>query len=111
MHRALFCFLAAIALFFTACSKDSPLSDSKGVTGQLRYWVGNPARGDIGYYLDVDSTHEMLSLKNLPTEFRRTDVNERVTVKFFDTHQTVTMDMLSSMSGPRIVVVLSISKL
>jgi len=48
---------------------------------------------------------------NLPAEFKRTDVNERVAVRFFDTGQFETMSMLSSMSGPRIVVTLSIHKL
>lgn len=110
MHRALFVFLAAVVLFFTACSKES-ISDSKGVTGQLRYWKDPGNGNNIGYFLAVDSTHETLSLKNLPAEYKRTDVDERVAVKFFDTGQFETMSMLSSMSGPRIVVVLSISKL
>ena len=111
MHRALYIFLAATVLFFTACSKES-ISDSKGVvTGQLRYWKDPGNGNNIGFFLAVDSTHETLSLKNLPAEFKRTDVNERVAVRFFDTGQFETMSMLSSMSGPRIVVTLSIHKL
>jgi hypothetical protein len=101
----------AFVLLFTACSKKDALSDPAGETsGQLKYG-GKPAADGLGYYMIMDSTHEMLTLQNLPAEYRHADVNAHVTIRFFDTGQTLTMEALPGTVGPRIVVIRSIRRL
>ena len=103
--------LLAIVLLFTACSRKDTLSNPPGeISGQLKYG-GNRAADGIGYYMITDSTHETLSLQNLPVEYRHTDVNTHVTIRFFDTGQTLTMEALPGTVGPRIVVIRSIRRL
>jgi hypothetical protein len=101
----------AIVLLFAACSKKDTLSGPSGETsGQLKYG-GAPAADGIGYYMITDSTHETLSLQNLPAEYKHTDVNTHVTIRFFDTGQTLAIEALPGTVGPRIVVIRSIRKL
>ncbi|MBN9379546.1 MAG: hypothetical protein J0H74_02195 [Chitinophagaceae bacterium] len=103
--------LLAFTLLFSACSKKDTLSTPGGeITGQLKYG-GGPAADGYGYYMTTDSTHETLSLQNLPAEYRHTDVNAHIAVRFFDTGQTMTMKALPGSVGPRIVVVRAIRKL
>jgi hypothetical protein len=103
-------FSLAIALFLSACKKDSLSTPGSEITGQLKYG-GNPIADGIGYYMLEDSTHETLSLQNLPAEYRHTDVNDHIAIKFFDTGKTQNTTMLAGATGPRIVVIRSIRKL
>lgn len=103
--------LLAFVLLFSACSKKDTLSNpSSETTGQLKYG-GDPAADGLGYYMTTDSTHETLSLQNLPAEYRHADVNAHVAIRFFDTGQTLGLEALPGTIGPRIVVVRAIRKL
>jgi hypothetical protein len=100
----------AIVLFLSACKKDSLSSPGSEITGQLRYG-GNPVADGIGYYMLEDSTHETLGLQNLPVEYRHTNVNDHIAIKFFDTGKTQNTTLLAGAIGPRIVIIRSIRKL
>ena len=102
-------FFLVIVLSLTACKKDA-LSNGSEITGQLRFG-GSSAIDGVGYYILVDSTHETLSLQNLPAEYRHTDVNDHIALKFFDTGETQNSSHLAGATGPRIVVIRSIRKL
>lgn len=99
-----------VAGLFTACKKSNTEPHSPEVSGFVKYG-GDPAADGRGYYLLADSTHEILSLQNLPAEYKHADVNVRVALRFFDTGQTMTTEMLPGAIGPRIIVVQSIRKL
>ena len=93
-----------------SCQKSNNQPGSSEISGQLKYG-GDPAADGLGYYITTDSTHENLNLQNLPAEFKHTDVNAHVAINFFDTGQTLTVEALPGVTGPRIVVVRSIRKL
>ena len=102
-------FLLALSVL-ASCQKSNTQPGSSEITGQLKYG-GDPAADGLGYYMITDSTHENLSLQNLPVEFKHTDVSAHVAINFFDTGQTLTVEALPGATGPRIVVVRSIRKL
>ena len=102
--------LLLVTVLFTACKKSNTEPGAPEVSGFIKYG-GDPAADGRGYYLLADSTHEVLSLQNLPAEYRHNDVNVRVAIRFFDTGKTLTTEMLPGATGPRIVVLHSIRKL
>jgi hypothetical protein len=93
-----------------SCQKSNTEPGGSEVTGQLKYG-GDPNADGLGYYITTDSTHENLSLQNLPGAFKHTDVNAHVAINYFDTGRTLAMEALPGATGPRIVVVKSIRKL
>jgi hypothetical protein len=108
MHRVIF-FLLILSVF-ASCQKSNTEPVATEISGQLKYG-GDPAADGLGYYMLTDSTHENLSLQNLPAEFRHTDVRAHIAVRFFDTGKTLAIEMLPGSRGPRIVVIRSIRKL
>ena len=109
MQRSVLILLSAV-LVFSACKKDSIQPTNAESTGLVLYG-GDPAADGIGYYIRIDSTHETLSPQNLPAEFKHANVNAHVAIRYFDTGATLNMPMLSSATGPRIVVLRSIRNL
>jgi hypothetical protein len=96
---------------FTACKKSNTEPHAPvEVAGALKYG-GDPYADGLGYYLSVDSTHELLSLQNLPAEYKRTDIDVHVAIRFYDTGETMSIYALPGTIGPRIVVLRSIRKL
>ena len=102
-------FLLAVSVL-SACTKSSTQPSNAEVSGQILYG-GDPAADGIGYYLRTDSTHETLSPQNLPVEYKHTDVNAHVAIRYFDTGATLHTEMLPGATGPRIVVLRSIRNL
>src|SRR5258708_40339973 len=98
-------FLLALSTL-AACQKSDLQPASTEVTGQLKYG-GDPAAGGLGYYMLTDSTHEKLSVQNLPAEFKHTDVNAHVGVRVFYTGKKMSLEMLPGAVGPRIIVIRS----
>ena len=110
MNRRLI-IVTLLAIFaITACKKDSLQPSNAEVTGQVLYG-GNPAADGLGYYIRTDDTHENLSPQNLPVEYKHTDINTHVAIRYFDTGSKLPMAMIPGATGPRIVVIRSIRKL
>ena len=99
-----------VLVLFTACKKSNTEPHAPAVSGFIKFG-GDPYADGIGYYLSADSTHELLSLQNLPAEYKHTDVNTHVSIRYFDTGTTLSTNMLPGAVGPRIVVIQSIRKL
>jgi hypothetical protein len=53
------------------------------VPGHVRY--SDPAVDGIGYYIFLDNTRETVIPINLPSAYRRTDIDNSVAVKVIDT--------------------------
>lgn len=80
-------------------------------SAHVRYG-GDPAADGIGYYIRIDNTQEDVIPVNLPSAYKKTDVDAVVAVKFIDTGKKY-ITGLSAPANPgiRIVYIVTLRKL
>lgn len=109
MKKSILLLLTA-GLVFTACNKETMQSTNAEITGKVLFG-GDRAADGIGYYILTDNDHAALSPQNLPEEFKHTNVDEHVAIRYFDTGATLNTEQVPGAAGPRIVVLRSIRTL
>jgi hypothetical protein len=102
--------LLTVGLVFAACNKESMQPSNAEITGKVLYG-GDRAADGIGYYILTDNDHAALSPQNLPAEFKHTNVDQHVAIRYFDTGATLHMEQVPGAAGPKIVVLKSIRPL
>lgn len=102
--------ILSAVFILAACNKNSIQPSNAEVTGQVMYG-GDPAADGIGYYIQLDETHENISPQNLPADYKHKDVHAHVAIRYFDTGATLNTELVPGATGPRIVVVRSIRQL
>jgi hypothetical protein len=101
--------LLILIAFQPGCKKSN---DTVGeVTAHVRYG-GDPAADGIGYNIVLDNTQEIVVPINLPSGYRRTDVDAAVAVKLIDIGKRFHLGYTSPNSiGMRGVYIVTIRKL